>query len=236
MTDGLAGIFISYRQDDAKPWAVLLCEELSDAFGEDRVFLDLDTLHSGSWREQIDVALNQSRVVLVVIGRHWLAITDEAGLRRLDRSDDVHRQEIALALARKGVTVIPVRVDGAAMPHAEDLPIDIRPLCDQQSRELSDSRARRGVDMQLLFEDIQRITGIEAKRKKLRYSGALKEALVTTLVIIGSSLFVWLFFYLVSPEAPLTLAETTVVVGMCLAVVLSVKWVRARLRRTREET
>jgi TIR domain len=232
MTDGLAGIFISYRQEDSRPWAVLLCEELSDAFGEDRVFLDLDTLHSGSWREQIEVALNQSRVVLVVIGRRWLTITDEAGVRRLNRSDDVHRQEIALALARKGMTVIPVRVDGAAMPYAEDLPTDIRTLCEQQSRELSDSRARRGVDMRLLFRDIERITGIEAKRKKLPYSEALKEALVTTLVIIASSLLVWLFFYLVSPEAPLTLAETTVVVGMCLAVVLSVKWVWARLRRT----
>jgi TIR domain len=236
MTDGLAGIFISYRQEDSRPWAVLLCEELSDAFGEDRVFLDLDTLHSGSWREQIEVALNQSRVVLVVIGRRWLTITDEAGVRRLNRSDDVHRQEIALALARKGMTVIPVRVDGAAMPYAEDLPTDIRTLCEQQSRELSDSRARRGVDMRLLFRDIERITGIEAKRKKLPYSEALKEALVTTLVIIASSLLVWLFFYLVSPEAPLTLAETTVVVGMCLAVVLSVKWVWIRLRRTREGT
>ena len=101
-----------------------------------------------------------------------------------------------MALARKGMTVIPVRVDGAAMPHADDLPTDIRPLCEQQSRELSDSRARRGVDMRLLFQDIERITGIEAKRKKLRYSEALKEALVTTLVIIASSLLVWLFFIL----------------------------------------
>src|ERR1051325_8905708 len=179
MTDGLAGIFISYRQEDARPWAVFLCEELSEAFGENRVFLDLDTLHPGSWREQIDVALNQSQVVLVVIGRRWLTITDGAGLRRLDRSDDVHRQEIALALARKGVTVIPVRVDGAAVPHPEDLPVDIRRLCDQQSRELSDNRGRRGVDMQLLFEDIERITGLEPKRKKLPYLDALKEALVT---------------------------------------------------------
>jgi len=52
------------------------------------------------------------------------------------------------------------------------------------------------VDMRLLFQDIERITGIEAKRKKLRYSEALKEALVTTLVIIASSLLVWLFFIL----------------------------------------
>src|SRR5215467_5807503 len=227
MTNDVKGIFISYRREDAEPWAVLLGEQLSEAFGEDRVFLDLDTLQPGSWLGQIDVALNQSRVVLVLIGRHWLTITDEAGLQRLNQPDDVHRKEIALALSRKGVTVIPVRVEGAAMPHAEDLPIDIRPLCGQQSRELSDSKVKRRVEIQQLFEDIERITGIKAKRKKVPYWEALKEALVTTLVVIASSLLVWVFFYLVSPEAPLTLAETTVVVGMCLGIVLSVKWVSA---------
>src|SRR5262249_45529168 len=107
MTDGSAGIFISYTQEDTNTWVCFVGEEVSEAFGEERVSIDLDTLRSGSWREQIDEALNRSGVVLVVIGRHWLTITDETGLPRLTRSDDVHRQEIALALARKGVTVIP---------------------------------------------------------------------------------------------------------------------------------
>ena len=247
MTNDLKGIFISYRQEDAKPWAVLLCEELSEAFGEDRVFLDLDTLHSGSWREQIKVALNQSRVVLVLIGRRWLAITDEAGLRRLNRSDDVHRQEIALALSCEEVTVIPVRVDGAAMPGPEDLPTDIRSLSDQQSRELSDSRARREVDMQLLIGDIQRITGLKSKPKErtspqdtrgAREDGStmavLKGLLSTTMVIIAVFLVVWLFFYVISPEEPLTDGETTVVAAACGVIVLSVKWIWARLHKGEE--
>src|SRR5262245_11119854 len=141
--DPMNGIFISYRQDDAKPWALLLRDGLSEVFGADDVFLDKDTLRAGNWREQIQEALAGCRVVLVVMGRRWLTITDEDGQRRLDRADDEHRLEIALALSRDHVTVIPVRVDGAPMPHAKDLPEDIRRLTDQQCHELSDSSARR---------------------------------------------------------------------------------------------
>jgi TIR domain len=131
-----------------------LRKKLGEVFGDESVFLDKDTLHAGNWRAQIHAALNQCRVVLVVIGRHWLTITDETGLRRLNHADDVHRQEIALALSRKEVTVIPVRVDGVAMPRAEDLPTDIRSLGEQQSRELSDTSGRRELDMQLLIRPL----------------------------------------------------------------------------------
>jgi hypothetical protein len=241
MTNDLRGIFISYRQEDAKPWAVLLREELAEAFGEERVFLDMDTLHAGNWREQIHAAVEQSRVVLVVIGRRWLTSADETGLRRLNRSDDVHRQEIALALSRKEVTVIPVRVDGVAMPRAEDLPTDIRSLSDQQSRELSDSRARREVDMQLIIEDIQRITGLKGKRKEQpsldngRQRRSLKGSLRTTITISTLSLAVWVFFYVTSPSEPLTASETTVVVAICAMIVLSANWIWTRLQKSRKK-
>jgi hypothetical protein len=234
----MTGIFISYRQDDAKPWALLLCEELAGVFGDDRVFLDKDALHAGSWRAQINEALNQCRVVLVVIGRRWLTITDESGQRRLNHSDDVHRQEIALALSRKDVTVIPVLVDGVAMPRAEDLPTDIRSLTEQQARELSDARARREVDMQLLIEDIRRITGLPVKPEKqtslkdVSTGSGLKTSLRTALAISALSLAVWVFFYFLFPGTPLTAAETIVVLGICALLVLSAKriWVRLHNR------
>ena len=98
------------------------------------------------------------------MGRRWLTITDDDGQRRLDCSDDVHRLEIALALSRDHVTVIPVRVDAAPMPHAKDLPEDIRRLTDQQSHELSDRGARREVDLKLLIADIERLTGLKSRQ------------------------------------------------------------------------
>lgn len=233
----MTGIFISYRQDDAKPWALLLCEELTGVFGDDRVFLDKDALHAGSWRAQINEALNQCRVVLVIIGRRWLTITDEAGQRRLNHSDDVHRQEIALALSRKDVTVIPVLVDGVGMPRAEDLPSDIRSLIEQQARELSDARARREVDMQLLIDDIRRITGLPGKPKEQTSvnGSSLKASLRTTLAISVLSFAVWLFFYLMQPTEPLTPAETIIVIAACALLVFSAKGMWARLAKRRKQ-
>lgn len=233
----MTGIFISYRQDDAKPWALLLCEELTGVFGDDRVFLDKDALHAGNWRAQINEALNQCRVVLVVIGRRWLTITDEAGQRRLNHSDDVHRQEIALALSRKDVTVIPVLVDGVRMPRAEDLPTDIRSLTEQQARELSDARARREVDMQLLIDDIRRITGLPGKpEEQTSVNGSsLKASFRTTLVISVLSFAVWVFFYLMQPSEPLRAAETLVVIAACAVLVVSAKGIWARLAKWRKQ-
>ena len=60
----MSGTFINYREDDAKPWALLLRDELVDAFGEAHVFLDKDTLHAGSWREQIQLALDRCEGIL----------------------------------------------------------------------------------------------------------------------------------------------------------------------------
>lgn len=237
----MTGIFISYRQDDAKPWALLLCEELAGVFGDDRVFLDKDALRAGNWRAQINEALNQCRVVLVVIGRRWLTITDEAGQRRLNHSDDVHRQEIALALSRKDVTVIPVLVDGVGMPRADDLPTDIRSLTEQQARELSDARARREVDMQLLIDDIRRITGLPGKPEEqtslrdVPTRSSLKTSLRTTLAVSALSLAVWVFFYLMQPTEPLTAAETLVVIAACAVLVFSAKGIWARLAKRRKQ-
>ncbi len=185
----MKGVFISYRQDDAKPYALLLRQDLVEAFGEENVFLDKDTLRAGSWREQIQAALDRSGVALIVIGRRWLTSADSRGQRRLDLPDDVHRHEIAVALSRKDVTVIPVTVDGAGIPLPEDLPADIRALTDQQARELSDNSARRTLDLNALIADIERTTGLVARGSE-RKSGRLQKSMRPALVMLGTLLVV----------------------------------------------
>lgn len=178
----MTGIFISYREDDAKPWALMLAEDLVEAFGKEFVFLDKDRLHAGRWRDQITQALDHAKVVLVVIGRNWVSITDQKGQRRLDIPNDVHRQEVALALSHKGVTVIPVRVDKAPMPRPEELPADIRQLTEQQSRELSDDSARRTIDLRQLIEDIAQITGLQptdSKSKRIAQASTVIRSLLS---------------------------------------------------------
>src|SRR5215471_5286952 len=96
----MAGIFVSYRQDDAKGWAISLRDDLVETFGADQIFLDKDTLHAGNWRMQIQNALDHCKVMLVVIGPRWLTITDDKNRPRIRLENDVHRQEIALALSR----------------------------------------------------------------------------------------------------------------------------------------
>ncbi len=153
----MAGIFISYRERDSKAWALSLRDRLVDEFDEDKVFLDKDTLKAGKWKDQIERALGDCNIVLVVIGRGWLHAQDDQGRQRLMSVDDVHRREIALALARPDVTVIPVLVDGATMPKPDELPDNIRDLLQQQSRSVSDSAAHRKVDLDGLSADIRRV-------------------------------------------------------------------------------
>lgn len=159
----MAGIFISYRQADAKAWAIGLRDDLAKAFGDEQVFLDKDALGPGNWRDQLQRALAQCSVVLVVIGPQWLTITDEAQRPRISLPDDVHRQEIALALTHQGVTVIPVLVDDAAMPNAAQIQEDIRGLTNQQAYKLGDTKARRKADLAVLIKSIEAVGGLIAR-------------------------------------------------------------------------
>lgn len=159
----MAGIFISYRQADAKAWAIGLRDDLAKAFGDDQVFLDKDALGPGNWRDQLQRALERCSVVLVVIGKQWLTIADEQQRPRITLPDDVHRQEIALALNHQGVTVIPILVDDVAMPRADQLPEDIRRLSDQQAYKIGDTKARRKADLEVLVQGTVAVGGLIAR-------------------------------------------------------------------------
>lgn len=159
----MAGIFISYRQADTKAWAIGLRDDLAKVFGEDQVFLDKDALGPGNWRDQLQRALERCSAVLVVIGRQWLTSVDDQQRPRLSLPDDVHRQEIALALHHRGVIVIPVLVDDAAMPKADQLPEDIRSLADQQAYKIGDTKARRQADLEVLVKGIETVAGLVSR-------------------------------------------------------------------------
>lgn len=159
----MAGIFISYRQADAKAWAISLRDDLAKVFGEEQVFLDKDTLHAGNWRTQINQALDRCTVALIVIGTRWLTTVDEQNRPRISLPDDVHHQEVALALSRSDVTVIPVLVDDATMPRIEQLPTDLHGLCNQQAYKVGDTQARRKADLEVLIQNIQTVGGLEPR-------------------------------------------------------------------------
>ena len=139
-----ASVFLSYRRADTHYASDALRRDLED-LGH-TVFFDVSHVRPAvSYRDVINAALDKCDVAVVVIGPQWLQVTDKHGRRRLDDPQDVHRLEIARALARFDVAVLPVLVDGAEMPDRDDLPEDIRALTERHAVTLLPSHWRYGV-------------------------------------------------------------------------------------------
>ena len=237
----MAGIFVSYRQADAKAWAMSLRDDLAEAFGADQVFLDKDTLHAGNWRKQIRDALDRCKVVLVVIGPRWITIADEQNRPRISLAEDVHHQEIALALSQSDLTVIPVLVDEAPMPRAEQLPQDLQKLCEQQARKIGDTQARRKADLEVLIKDIESVTGIQPRARPdqdqpkppptPQRTAWLKLDMTTLGSAFALTLFAGMYAYL--SNLPLGFDELFFLLLVFCALVLGVRWLWRRFLGTR---
>jgi len=143
------GIFISHRRDDSAGYAGRIADSFGQHFGEDRVFRDIDSIEPGlDFTEAIERAVGSSEVLIAVIGKHWLTATDAAGRKRLQNADDYVRLEITAALKRN-IRVVPLLVEGASMPSANELPDDLAPLSRRNAFELHDVSWR---------DDIRRLT------------------------------------------------------------------------------
>ena len=94
---------------------------------------------------ELNQAVQGSDVLLAVIGRRWLNAATPSGTRRLDDTEDFVRVEVQTALSQ-GIRVIPVLVDGAQMPAAEELPEPLRPLARRHAVEISHSRFASDAD------------------------------------------------------------------------------------------
>jgi formylglycine-generating enzyme required for sulfatase activity len=126
-------IFISYRRSETAWAARALYERLRRDFG-DRVFIDIEGLSLGvDFTRVIDEHLGFCEVMLAVVGHHWL---DEVQ-RRLGDADepDWVRAEVGRALARN-IPVVPVLIEGAALPPRKALPEDLKGLRDRHGLEL----------------------------------------------------------------------------------------------------
>jgi len=122
-------VFISYRRIDSQGVVGRIYARLRDELGERAIFRDVTDIPYGEiFMAVIGEALGECQVLLAVIGPRWLTVTEESdGSRRLGNSRDPVRFEIESAL-NSGIRVIPVLVEGARMPRAEELPLEIRSL------------------------------------------------------------------------------------------------------------
>jgi hypothetical protein len=149
----MRAIFISYRRDDSEGQTGRLFDDLVAQFGQDSVFMDVVGIAPGrDFRRAIDEQVATCGILLAMIGKNWLEARDESGHRRLDDPMDFVRLETASALKRD-IPVIPVLVRGAAMPRAEQLPLDLVELAYRNAVELS--HARWDSDVQVLINALR---------------------------------------------------------------------------------
>jgi hypothetical protein len=133
-------VYISYRRADSGATAGRLYDRLASAIGGDKVFVDTDSIKPGDdFRQALNSLVAEASVMLVIIGPKWLVAADASGRRRIDDPNDFVRLEIASALERN-ILVIPVLVDGARMPRAKELPLELTTLAHRNALELSTRR------------------------------------------------------------------------------------------------
>ena len=137
----MPGIFISYRRNESAGYAGRLFDRLAARFGEDRVFMDVDTLTpSEHFATRIERAIATADVMLVLIGPGWVAQAD-----RLAHPNDFVRREI-LAAMRVECRLVPVALDGVSLPAAASLPEDLRPLLASEGAVLRHGEFGRDAD------------------------------------------------------------------------------------------
>ncbi len=153
-------IFISYRTSLSPTIASLIHEHLESHFGRNgQVFFDTRTIKPGNaFPEDIQRALEFCEVFVVVIDKGWHEVA-ENGKLRLHQDNDWVRQEIATVLRRNKLTppgepepvlILPILLGDAEMPKKEDVPEDLRPLCDKQGHKCS-------LDSRQLWADVDKL-------------------------------------------------------------------------------
>jgi len=136
-----SGVFISYRRSEAAAYAGRLYDRLAARFGKGKVFIDTENVGWGEdFVEAITEAAESCAVMIALISPRWARGAGGQG-----EVDDYVRLEVATALGRK-IRVIPILIQGAAMPQPKELPEDLAPLARRNALALSDTRWERDVE------------------------------------------------------------------------------------------
>ena len=118
-------IFINYRRGLNRKDAQHLFTQLLLHFPRHRLFIDQKGLDNvPDWLHELERRVAGSAIMLALIGPGWADVRNESGSRRIDDRHDIVRFEIGEAI-RRGIPVIPVRIDDAPMPSVAELPQDL---------------------------------------------------------------------------------------------------------------
>jgi hypothetical protein len=119
----MASIFISYRRKDSSEATERIYKELREAFGEEELFFDSETLKAGdNWQQQIRKHVQHSNVMLIVIGEQWWKLFGE--YRNAPDGDWVLfeiEEALRKSIFKRPKLVIPILVNEAEMPSKHEL-------------------------------------------------------------------------------------------------------------------
>ena len=167
----MPNITISYRRADSDAIAGRIRDRLAREYGDDAIFMDIDNIPLGvDFREQIRETLSQVEILLVIIGPQWRGPRSTGKFRIFDETDPC-RVEVEQGLAR-GIATIPVLVNGAEMPGADELPETLRELS-YHNAAVVDAGRDFHQHMDRLIRSIDQILGPKhaphAPRSRLRW-------------------------------------------------------------------
>lgn len=143
----MSRIFLSYRRDDSNAETGRIYQLLSNKFGEQHLFRDVDSIPAGTnFVERLNDCLNNCSAVVVIIGDRWLDIKNhKTGQRRLEEAEDFVRIEVEASLKRD-IPVIPLLVNNANFPSQAQLPAGLKPLVNRQFIMVRESQFEEDVN------------------------------------------------------------------------------------------
>jgi len=187
-------IFISYRRNDSAVFTGRLFDRLTEYYGANTVFLDIDSIPGAAdFRDVVRSHIKKCGVFLAVIGRQWSGSPDRP--RRIDDPTDHVRIEIEQAIADRK-PVIPLYCDDLDELKPPDVPPSLQPLVYANARRVDPGRdfnqhvqrLRREIN-RILFPSNLALAAHVARRFARRNKGWLAVwAVAILLVFLGRDL------------------------------------------------
>jgi hypothetical protein len=165
-TGRVTRVYLSCRREDGEHIAQQIAERLAEHF---EVVGDASAVEPES-------ALPDADIVVAVIGARW---TDIRRQRRLDGSPDAVSAELVAAF-RRGLLVIPVLVDGAAMPSRSELPETLADLAGKRA-VIVGTDSFTSDSFQLISEIERRAPKVHRESRSPQNKDALRQRRITEL-------------------------------------------------------
>lgn len=173
-------IFLSYRRQDSSAEAGRLYDHLEEVFGKINVVKDVMSFQPGEdFVKAIDQSLQESSVLLALIGNEWVNAIGSSGSRRIDEPNDYVRREIESAL-KSNMRVIPILLGDTQMPDAKALPATIAKLAYINAARLRPDPDFKH-DCQILIRELAQATPRKSSIKLV----CLSLAMITLLGVVA---------------------------------------------------